>query len=323
MCVCERLCVRGGLCASARADCIFESTPAHVTCLQMSELIYSRCKVCTPHLYQCKACSSSDKKTISLARSAKKQQLSALPPTNLFPSHDPLPVLDPVAPANSTVAAPSPPLALVAPAIAAARSGKKISSPPCTPKFTEVVFAPSSPLSPLDYEDDHVFPPLTAPAHLSFQGETLFPVPFCPAIPLFPVPASIIKRVRSHDEFSLDSEFNSGTDAKSDASTTDGDEDDETAAVASVASKTKGTTRMDRITKEERTHVCTWIQKRRKDDKMTNGRWIRNGGAKGQTMTATSGEVKTSGAYDALATYTIYFIVYALCHPFPGMSTRD
>ena len=36
---------------------------------------------------------------------------------------------------------------------------------------------------------------------------------------------------------------------------------------------------------------------------MLNGRWIRNGGAKGSTMTATSSEVKTSGAYDCLAMY--------------------
>jgi hypothetical protein len=59
--------------------------------------------------------------------------------------------------------------------------------------------------------------------------------------------------------------------------------------------------KMPRITKEERDVVCIWIQKERPDGKMCNGRWIRNGGAKGATMTATSGEVKTSGAQDALA----------------------
>jgi hypothetical protein len=59
--------------------------------------------------------------------------------------------------------------------------------------------------------------------------------------------------------------------------------------------------RLPRITAEERSCVCDWIAKDRKDGKMNNGRWIRNGGAKGATMTATSSEVKTSGAYEALA----------------------
>jgi hypothetical protein len=262
-------------------------------------------------MYQCMACLSSDKKTISAARSAKKQQLSALSPTTLFPSHDPSPPLALVAPAISAVVPPSPPLALVAPAIAAAQSGKNLSSPPRTPNFNfdEVVIAFSPPLS-ADYPEDFVFPSYPSPAHVSFQGESLFPFP-----------TSIPKRVRTHDEYSLDTDINSGTDA----STTDGDEDDEKdeEKVKSVGGKKEGTTRMVRITKDERTHVCTWIQKRRKDDKMTNGRWIRNGGAKGKPMTATSGEVKTSGAYDALAMYVIYFVVYALHHPFPGMSTRD
>ena len=60
---------------------------------------------------------------------------------------------------------------------------------------------------------------------------------------------------------------------------------------------------MPRISADERTHVSVWVEKPRADGKMCNGRWIRNGGAKGSTMTATSGEVKTSGAYDSLASY--------------------
>jgi hypothetical protein len=59
--------------------------------------------------------------------------------------------------------------------------------------------------------------------------------------------------------------------------------------------------KMARITKEERDVVCTWIQLCRADGRMSNGRWLRGAGAKGSTMTATSGEVKTSGAQDALA----------------------
>ncbi len=59
--------------------------------------------------------------------------------------------------------------------------------------------------------------------------------------------------------------------------------------------------KMAKITVAERTNVMEWLQKLRKDKKMDNGRWIRNGGAHGATMTATSGEVRTSGAYVALA----------------------
>ena len=66
--------------------------------------------------------------------------------------------------------------------------------------------------------------------------------------------------------------------------------------------KTIAKKKMPRITNEERAAVCVWIQKTRSDGQMLCGRWIRNGGAKRSTMTATSGEVKTSGAYDALAT---------------------
>ncbi len=61
--------------------------------------------------------------------------------------------------------------------------------------------------------------------------------------------------------------------------------------------------KMPRITTDERAAVCVWIAKTRPDGSMLNARWIRNGGAKGSSMTATSGEVKTSGAYDALALY--------------------
>jgi uncharacterized membrane protein len=152
--------------------------------------------------------------------------------------------------------------------------------------FAQVVIAPSPPLAVLEYDSDHFFPPMPAPASLSANGEMLFPIPS--------------KRVRYHDELSMPSEDNSGTDMTD--GSTDGDDEEEKLGVQKGA--VKGVkAKMSRITKEERNLVTVWIQKRRKDGKMTNGRWIRNGGAKGQTMTATSGEVKTSGAYDALATY--------------------
>ena len=68
--------------------------------------------------------------------------------------------------------------------------------------------------------------------------------------------------------------------------------------------------KMPRITKEERGYVCEWLQKERSDGKMFNARWIKNGGAKGQTMTATSAEVKTSGAYESLATLWLRLFLY-------------
>jgi hypothetical protein len=68
--------------------------------------------------------------------------------------------------------------------------------------------------------------------------------------------------------------------------------------------------KMPRITNEERSWVCDWLQKDRKDGKMSNARWTRNGGAKGQTMTATSAEVKTSGAHEALATLWMRLFLY-------------
>jgi hypothetical protein len=79
--------------------------------------------------------------------------------------------------------------------------------------------------------------------------------------------------------------------------------DDTTSCDEDVADEDVKTSkdRLPRITAEERSCVCDWIAKDRKDGKMNNGRWIRNGGAKGATMTATSSEVKTSGAYEALA----------------------
>ena len=70
----------------------------------------------------------------------------------------------------------------------------------------------------------------------------------------------------------------------------------------SVLSKPKKPSRMPKITLMERICVMDWCAKERKDKKMTNARWIRHGGAKGQGMTATSGEVRTCGAHEALAT---------------------
>ena len=86
---------------------------------------------------------------------------------------------------------------------------------------------------------------------------------------------------------------------RSDSGSDDGDGDDEGEG---GRAKKRGKC-MPRISVKERHYVEKWIKKDRCDGSMTNGRWIRNGGAKGQSMTATSGEVRTNGAYDALALY--------------------
>ena len=77
------------------------------------------------------------------------------------------------------------------------------------------------------------------------------------------------------------------------------DEDSGKAVVA--VSKDGKAPKMSKITVQERECVMEWLAKPRKDNKMNNARWIRNGGGQGATMTATSGEVRTSGAYEALA----------------------
>jgi hypothetical protein len=69
---------------------------------------------------------------------------------------------------------------------------------------------------------------------------------------------------------------------------------------------------MPRILQSERVVVECWLQKNRKDGKMVNARWIRNGGAKGQGMTATSGEVKTAGAHEALGIYVNKTLGYGI-----------
>jgi hypothetical protein len=116
------------------------------------------------------------------------------------------------------------------------------------------------------------------------------------ARPFTPLP----KRLRDHDELSLTSSFSSDSECDAEGSAISTADDEEAEVSSKQNDKTK--TKMTRITKEERNVVCVWITNDRPDGKMTNGRWIRNGGAKGATMTATSGEVKTSGAYDSLAT---------------------
>jgi hypothetical protein len=259
----------------------------------MSELLDSRCKVCSKHNFQCKACRSCDKETLTTARLAKKgKQLSNVPPMKLFPTSVAI-ALTSVAPHSVAIA----PVALV-----------------------PVAFSPVA----HDYEVDHVFPPMPPALPVSIFGQQVYPAAptddyyneaFSDVESAFPPsPPSPSTRVRSFTSppsskkrkmqkpknipSISDSDSNSGS-----TTTVEDGEDDEAcddASDAEAAHKDKKA-KMPRITQEERSTVCMWIVKLRPDAKMNNGRWIRNGGAKGATMTVTSGEVKTSGAYDALA----------------------
>ena len=142
---------------------------------------------------------------------------------------------------------------------------------------------PSAPQKPLS----QIPPPKTPSAPKTFSR---IPPPKTPSAP----PKTIIGKKRKAVEKASPSSSDLDSDSGGSAHT-----DDEALKNSPTGKKTK----MSRISKDEREAVDCWITKSRGDGKMTNGRWIRNGGAKGATMTATSGEVKTSGAWDALATY--------------------
>ena len=76
-------------------------------------------------------------------------------------------------------------------------------------------------------------------------------------------------------------EAEEGEDSESESDSSD---DDELEGVASSKSKKKKAN-MPRIQANERVCVENWLQKWRKDGLMLNARWIRNGGAKGVSMT--------------------------------------
>jgi hypothetical protein len=254
----------------------------------MSELVDTRCSACSPKAYQCSRCATSD---IALRRTLKKSKKAAsfeIPSTPVAFSFQEF-VSPPAVKVPSTPVASSFQECVSPPAV-------EVPSTPVASSFQEFVSPPA--IGELWYDIDHQFPAMPSPLHLSVGGKVLYP------------PSGKLKRHR-RNEFALTDTESSDSDSSSDTD----------AVLASQADCNPKPLKMSRITQEERNHVSVWIAKRRSDDKMTNGkpiffflflsannctcRWIRNGGAKGATMTATSGEVKTSGAYDALATYKL------------------
>lgn len=107
------------------------------------------------------------------------------------------------------------------------------------------------------------------------------------------------------------SDSGSGSESEQDDDCGEQDGDDE----GRPASKKSRKKSMPRILPAERVCVENWLQKSRKDGAMQNARWIRNGGAKHATMTATSAEVKTQGAYESLALYVNKNLKYATADP--------
>ena len=106
----------------------------------------------------------------------------------------------------------------------------------------------------------------------------------------------------------------SESDSETDGLGSNCDDGDDEGVPASKKSCTRKKS-MPRILPAERVCVENWLQKTRKDGAMQNARWIRNGGAKHATMTATSAEVKTQGAYESLALYVNKSLKYGSADP--------
>jgi hypothetical protein len=281
-------------------------------------------------MHQCSGCFSNDQTVKKKARAEKKKLSAGLtrtPVAIVLDDFDSLDASIAVSPAIvdrvvnqlihlSPTRAPSAPApGLQSSAAAAFRHGYV--SPP--PGFV----SPPSSIS-LNYADDHVFPAMGDAAPLSVNRQVLFPMPASNIASKASVVPMLPAKRKNKDNFDLTSSDSGSGSEQSDSSSQTGEDEH-----ASLSKKTRQEKKkkMPRISKEERLCVCDWIRKLRKDQKMLNGRWIRNGGAKGQTMTATSSEVKTSGAYEALAmcarTRIRFSFELSMLHVCAGMSTEE
>ena len=90
--------------------------------------------------------------------------------------------------------------------------------------------------------------------------------------------------------------------SESEASESEDDDCENEHVLGQTSKKVRGPS-LPRINITERACVENWLQKNRKDGRMKNARWIRGAGAKGQSMTVASSEVKTQGAYESLAMF--------------------
>lgn len=291
----------------------------------MAELLESRCNACRPKSFQCTPCYKNDVTVRKQMAAAKKVEREKQDPVRLFPAdtakapevlredgqrYPPMPEPAPLTlfgvqvfpPPTNLFPPPSTPPSIAAPFLNA------VANPFCAPTVSG---PPTVPASSIAKKPSPKKPAATPkkPSKVSNpqygrwvrnDGEKVVTTPES-------TPTGC-KIKRPHNETDLDSDSDdshtraahkspdasSSSESDDESSVSDGT-DDGSSKVALAKPK------MPRITKEERTAVCEWIVQPRADGKMLNGRWVRNGGAKGVSMTATSSEVKTSGAYEALA----------------------
>jgi hypothetical protein len=256
-----------------------------VACYQtMSELVNSRCKDCSPKAFQCTACSKNDVTVRKRMNWAKKQEREMQRASVCLLSNTIVVVpVEHDAPEDSdTVGHVYPPMPFPAPLTI----------------NNQVLYAPPSIASPLmGTPKSGLNSTPVVPKSANNKASLILPVIVSAVPKSAPKFSPVASCKRAYDDVNSDSEEFKRP-KKHDSSS---DSDCDTCSSSGSAKKETTKQKMARITKEERQGVCEWIMKVRKDGKMLNGRWIRNGGAKGATMTATSSEVKTSGAYESLA----------------------
>ena len=233
----------------------------------------SRCVACKDTTYQCSRCQKKDKDAKQASRAAVVASRGAAAALTTAASA-PAP-----APSDASVAAPL----LVAPAP-----------------------APSA-LAPAPSVLSVAAGVLVAPAPAPSTSAALGPAQLVPKKRAAKPKGDSAKKPKAKVPLSLSvSESESGVDEDDISS---GSDEGEGGTLGASSGKPRKPP-MPRILKSERVVVENWLQKNRKDGKMVNARWIRNGGAKGASMTATSGEVKTAGAHEALAMYVNKTLAY-------------
>jgi hypothetical protein len=302
----------------------------------MTELVESRCEDCSRKSFQCTPCSKQDVTVRKLMREQAKANVM-LSQYRLF-EFPPMPPPAPLVLDNQVVFPPpsiSSPMLNVSSDPLAAPSILQASPTTPTKRLREDV--PAVPKKLAANASPSVIPvpkaankkaivkqsAVKTPGVLSTTSPTVrrdefdlesddaskIPVPKVPAVPkklaakaspsAIPVPKAAVKIAAVKAAPESDS-ASSNCDTCSCCS--DSESDDSPPIVTGKAKEGQKPPKMAKISLVERSLVIDWCSKDRKDGKMNNARWIRNGGAKGSTMTATSGEVRTSGAYEALAT---------------------
>lgn len=255
----------------------------------------SRCVGCKDITYQCSKCQKKDKDDAKASKAAAVASKAAAAAASVAaPTSAP-------APAPSDASAPA--LAAPAPAPSASDALSPASSVPKNVAAASVSAATSAPASA---------PVLAAPAPAPSASAALAGF----AARLAALDTSVPKKRAAKPKGAsakkpTDSDADPSAESAVDEDENSDSDDNEHGALGITAGQPRKPP-MPRILQSERVVVECWLQKNRKDGKMVNARWIRNGGAKGQGMTATSGEVKTAGAHEALAIYVNKTLGYGI-----------